>query len=62
MEDDVKVPTKYGEMYERTLEKKEYVFGRSLVTEYWFNGELVHRSCTVQLTGVSTQVDQQGFG
>ena len=47
------VDTLYGLMEEGLLEKKETVSENSnetvSATEYWLNGELVHRSATVKL-------------
>ena len=47
------VDTLYGLMEEGLLEKKETVSENSnetvSATEYWLNGELVHRSATVNL-------------
>lgn len=52
----MKVNTKYGEMDEEQLTKAtiESLDGRSYV-QYFLNGELVHSSSVVRLTGLSAQ-------
>jgi len=59
------ITTIYGDMDESLLEKKVYVDRddeneHTTATEYWLNGELVHRSAHVTLKKMPAMFGKQG--